>query len=572
MTWIAFVFYVVFAIVMTWPVVTGMTRHLPADLLDPAFVTFLIAWGSKHWLELLSGDLSAAVRFWNAPIYYPETLTTGYSEHFALHSLLTLPIYALTHNAILCYNLWFIASYALAGFFMFLLARAMTGHTAASFVAGLAFAFAPYRFAVLPHLQVLSAFWMPLTLLGIHRYFETGRWRSLVLAGAALVAQSLASGYYLVFFGPFVGVFAIVEMAVRKRLADVRAWIALAVTAVATFAATVPFASVYLTLQKRFNNYKRPFEHSAQYSADLAAWLTASPDLHLWGWLRTFDKPEGWLFPGLTTVLLAIAGVVIAARRARAPEAAARTNARIVLAFAAAAILLSSWIALGPIPTLMGKPVAVPAVFRVLYAYVPGYDIARVPARITMVGILATSLLAAIALAAVDRRRWILIVAGAGICADAAMMPLPRDGVATSDPTVRPPDRLYAEREAPRVYHYLKTLPQDAVIAELPFGLIEREIQYTYYSAIHGRRLLNGYSGVFPMSWMNRIEELRRPSRAFGTMYSRLEMDGATHVVVHTGAWLDDTGKRAVEIFEGTGFPRLARFGDDYVFLLKLQK
>ena len=332
--------------------------------------------------------------------------------------------------------------------------------------------------------------------------------------------------------------------------------------------------AVYLTLQQRFNNYRRPFTDTEQYSADFAAWLTATPESHLWGWLRTFDKAEGWLFPGLATVVLAIGGLIVGFKRTRVAAPEVRANTRIVLAFAAITLVLSTWIALGPTPTLMGRPVPIPSIFRVLHAYVPGYDVARVPARITMVGILATSLLAGLALSAVDRagRSWIVIVAAAALLADAAIVPLRQDTIASSDPNVRPPDCLYAEGEAPPVYHFLKTLPAEAVIAEFPFGLVEREIQYTYYSAIHGRRLINGYSGVYPVSWMNRVEELRRPSRAFGTMYTRLKNDGVTHVVVHTGAWLDDTGTRAVEIFEGTGFPRLARFGEDYVFLLTLQK
>ena len=79
------------------------------------------------------------------------------------------PIYALTHNPILCYNLLFLSTFALSGFGMFLLGRELTGSDAAGFVAGLAFAFAPYRMSNIPHLQVLSSAWMPFVLFGLHR-------------------------------------------------------------------------------------------------------------------------------------------------------------------------------------------------------------------------------------------------------------------------------------------------------------------------------------------------------------------------------------------------------------------
>jgi hypothetical protein len=128
---------------------------------------------------------------------------------------------------------------------------------------------------------------------------------------------------------------------------------------------------------------------------------------------------------------------------------------------------------------------------------------------------------------------------------------------------------LFSEPDAPPVYKYLKTLPERAVIAELPFGPPEREIQYAYYSVVHRRRIANGYSGLFPPSYTNRFRPFEHPVRTFGTMQGIMKEDGVTHVVVHADAWNDDTGHRVVEIFQGTGFPLVARFGNDYVFGLE---
>jgi hypothetical protein len=577
----ALALYIVAAIAMTWPVARGVSDHIAIDLGDPAFVSFVISWGSQHWLELLSGDSTAATRFWSAPIFYPEPLTTAYSEHFALHSLLTLPVYAVTQNAILCYNLWFLGSFALAGFSMFLLALRLAPTDSArsgqarlplgAFVAGLAFAFAPYRFASLSHLQVLSSFWMPLVLLGLHQFFEDGRKRWLVLACAALWAQCLASGYYLVFFTPFAALFALIELTVRRRLADVRAGMALGIAAAVTMTAVLPFVWPYLEVQ-RVLDLKRPLIEIETYSADLAAWLTANPELHFWGWLRPFNK--GWLFPGLATLAMVIFGLAIAVRRLRSTDPALRARAAIVLWFSVITTAVTVWITLGPAPRLMGTPLGIPPLFRALYDYAPGFDAARVPIRMAMVTAVATSLLAALAAAALDRpgRRWLLVAVALLILADSALMPLPVDFSVASVRNLQPPGRLFSARDAPPIYKYLKTLPATAVIAELPFGAPEWEIQYTYYSAVHRRRIANGYSGFFPESYRNRFRPLEHPERTFGTMYTRLKEDGITHVVVHVDAWRDGAGARVVEIFEGTGFPRLARFGNDHVFLLALQK
>ena len=76
-------------------------------------------------------------------------------------------------------------------------------------------------------MQVLSSYWMPLVLLGLHRFFvrSTPRpaghggnaarcrivgsraERPLAGASAALVLQNLSCGYYLLFFTPFVAAY-----------------------------------------------------------------------------------------------------------------------------------------------------------------------------------------------------------------------------------------------------------------------------------------------------------------------------------------------------------------------------
>ena len=65
---------------------------------------------------------------------------------------------------------------------------------------------------------------MPYVLLGLHRYFRSQNTDGLVVAGAALWAQNLSSGYYMLFFGPFVALYALVEIAVSRAWRRVRVW------------------------------------------------------------------------------------------------------------------------------------------------------------------------------------------------------------------------------------------------------------------------------------------------------------------------------------------------------------
>ena len=64
---------------------------------------------------------------------------------------------------------------------------------------GLAFALTPYRLAQSTHLQVLMNGWMPIGLLGLHRYFASGSRRWLLVFAAAYLLTGLSNGVLPVF-------------------------------------------------------------------------------------------------------------------------------------------------------------------------------------------------------------------------------------------------------------------------------------------------------------------------------------------------------------------------------------
>ncbi|HXI30828.1 MAG TPA: hypothetical protein VNG89_20465, partial [Vicinamibacterales bacterium] len=292
--------YVAATIALTWPLAAGLAHHIPGDFGDPLFTSWVIAWDATH---LGRG-------WWQANIYAPHPLALAYSEHFLPQALQVLPIYALTKNPVLCYNLLFLSTFVLSALGMFLYARDLTGRDDAALVAGFAFAFTPYRIGSLPHLQVLSAAWMPFVLLGIRRYAQTRRVRPLVGAAAAWLVQNLSCGYYLLFFSPIVVGYAAWELARTGAWRDRRALAQVAVAGLAVAAATVPFLLPYIEL-RQLGFSPRSLSETRRFSADVFAYLTADPNLWLWGPIaHAWPYAEGVLFPGLTIVALAIVGIV----------------------------------------------------------------------------------------------------------------------------------------------------------------------------------------------------------------------------------------------------------------------
>jgi hypothetical protein len=228
--WYAALAYLALAVLATWPLALGLGRDVPRDLGDSVLTMWILAWDGERILRLLHGHADALRTFFNANIFYPAPLTLAYSEHFIPQALQVLPVYAITRNPILCYNLLFLSTFVLSGVGMFLFVRdivdeyvdardadsvtsaqARQTQLAPPLVAGLLFAFAPYRIAQASHLAVLSAQWMPFALWGLRRYLVTRRRRPLAGAAAALVVQNLSCGYYLLYFSPFAAMYAVWE-------------------------------------------------------------------------------------------------------------------------------------------------------------------------------------------------------------------------------------------------------------------------------------------------------------------------------------------------------------------------
>jgi len=310
--------YSLLAVIMTWPLAQFLGSRIAWDLGDPVFNCWIMLWTGGQLLRALHGDFNALHDYWNGNIFYPERLTITYSEHYTAQMLQSLPLLAATGNIVLCYNVLYLATIVLSGLGMYLLVRELTGRPLAAFVAGLAFAFAPYRISQGSHLQELSSQWMPFVLYGFRRYFVTGRTRALVGASTAFIVQNLSCGYYLLFFSPFVAAYCLYEMADRRLLRNARVWMSLVAAAAVVALVAWPFVSPYMKVRRQAKVGVRSVQEVAQFSADVYAFGTA-PNLGIEGTLiSAFPKGEGEGFAGFAILALAGTAVVWGIGRARA--------------------------------------------------------------------------------------------------------------------------------------------------------------------------------------------------------------------------------------------------------------
>ena len=610
---------------MTWPLLLGIAGDVPGDLGDSLLNMWILAWGAEHVPRLLTGAVSWP-EFWNANIFHPEPLAFALSEHLFGQALQILPIYWLTGNVILCYNVLFISTFALSAFGTFLLVRDLTGNARAAFIAGLVYGFLPYRIASVPHLQVMSSQWMPFALFGINRFITTGSRKALAAGTAALVMQNWSCGYYLLYFAPLVPLFAIHRMWSVGTLRTVRTWIGLSAAAVGTLVLTLPFLWPYRQAQQVFG-FERPMGEVYYFSANVWSYLTASENVRLYGrLLRAYPSNEQELFLGFIALVLAIVAVVAAfvqpaTGSAPALPSASRTMriVTVILALAAATqfialinvmlfrglditvagirvrattparLALQFVVAFGLLlavskrarveavraarsPVIMLAFMTALAVwlsfgpnyglYGFLYEYVPGFNGVRVPARYAMIAGLFLAILAGYGAAFAVRYSLFVIPVAALILLEGAAMPIEINRT-WAQGQATPPPRVYPRSNAPAVYLRLAALPAGAVITEFPYGDAAWEIRYTYYAATHWKPITNGYSGNFPLRYKERLAQLQRVAANPDAAWQSLRASGTTHVTLHRHAFNKPEEADFVETWlKSHGAVELERFPD----------
>jgi len=318
---------------------------------------------------------------------------------------------------------------------------------------------------------LLSSYWMPVAIAALHLYLNDPRWRWAALFAVAWLLQALASGYYLFFLSTFAAVwlawFVPGRLPLRRTMRLAAAWIAAGVI-------LLPLLLGYRSIHGMYGFRRSPVE-VVNYSADVAGIVSASPYSLIWGKLHADVGSESEQFPGVTLLLLLLAGLT--GKGWLAPKVPATSGAshreRAPLGFFVTAAGLMWMLSLGPAPKVAGTAIGVPGPYAIL-ALLPGFDGMRVPARLWMVAVMCLAAAAALVIARIHNprtRRIAIVISVAGLLLDA----WPR-----AFPIVAAPGMRVTASQAR---------------ARLGLPLHETETE-TMYGAIAQRRpVFNGYSG-----------------------------------------------------------------------------
>ena len=473
-----FALFLILSIIMTWP----LTRHIGSsvqDLGDPLFQTWILQ-AVQHQIVHSPLDL------WDANAAYPFEMSLLFSEPHISTALLHWPIYAISGNDILAYNLLLLASFVTTGAGMALLIRELTGSRGAGIVAGTLAAFAPYRFGHMSHLNLLSYGWLMLALWLLVRFARTQRLRDAAGAGILLMIQFHASDTLAAFSLITLAVF-IAAATWRFHLQRNRRF--LLATSAAVAAPLVSFLPVILGRLEvnRLYGFERTLDELRASSAGPRDFLAVHPLNHAWADILPTAYPNP-LFPGLIGLIAAGACILLAPKTYRP-----------WIAGGGALAIIGGIMAIGP--ELRLRSFEIPMPYRLMYEYLPGGSSMRDVARFGMLTLLGIHILAGLGVAAV-LSRFPQQVAGiprsylsAGAVALACLIILVEFRTDVDAVEVdRSPERLAA-------YEWLVEQPEGPVIEFPADGLftdVLRAISPMYYSTYHWNPVVALFSTFSP--------------------------------------------------------------------------
>ena len=584
---LAGILFLMLTIGMTWPLITKMNTHVTSGQQPAMAVPYLNLWTLAWNHQWIHGETDS---YWDANLFFPHQKTLAYSEPQFATGLLTAPFVFLGGNTIFAYNTTVLGFIWGAGMGAYALCWWLSGtfekkesnkitttekyrryHWEAAVTVGLLYGFNAYIFREIGVLQLLATLFLPLTFLGIHRFFYLYHWRDALLFAVSFLGAWYTCAYYGIFLTVFAPCFVIrlggKSLLCRKVLTKV------IVILIFIFLSLIPL--IYgMWSAKTAMGLDRPEFVVRDLSAVFKEYLKLPHYTWLYGNILG-TEPGQSLFLGGVLLCLASLGVRTLFRTKHNKtgidakqllQSRMHRYGKFYLFMALLAFLLSLGMALAPRPSMelgVYQFLVWFSPYNLLYEFLPGFSSIRSPHRFYVFVVLFLAILAGYGMLWLSQRvrpgwRQILVPL-LMVVAIFELWPIPLR-------LVKVPRGV---EELPGIYEHVSKLPSDSVLLELPIviGQSERELEMDarsmYSSTFHRHPLVNGYSGFTPRAHFELVTEVL-PSTP-QVVLSGLNAFGVQYVLAHTDQ-LNTSEKEQLRQLETEGLHLLFREGSDFLY------
>ena len=490
-------YFALFSILMTWPLVLKMRDSVVGEIGDNIYFIFLIRWYAKAWFDL---GISPFFHPW---LNYPQgwnLASTDTSLATTLFGLLPGMLVTPTFG----YNFAMLVTFVLSGWAMFVWVRRLTGSALAGLVAGTIYAFLPFRMAhyLIGHMNLSGTQWFPLWFMGLYDLLRIRKlqWKPLLLCAVTLGLIGFSSMHYLLMTVVISAVFGAgyLWFAERPHLRRPEFWKGLAAKVGALGIISLPLvflaALPFLQLNNQGGLASRSVSYASMYSASPTDFILPSTDHFLWGrWVGGHFDRSLWIEATMYIGLIAGALAVLAWMKRKAVGHATLQKVALLVILAAFVLALGTDLHWNnqrvevPVPGFLQgllnretTPIPLPSYF--LFTYLPFYAKMRALMRMGLFVLIFTTMLAGLGSA------WLLEKAG------------PRRAVPVTALLIAlvffdfypGPYTNFARVEARPVDAWLAEQPGQGAVAQFPFIQAEDQDQ-VYNTLVHGKPYIGGF-------------------------------------------------------------------------------
>ncbi len=296
-----FIAFCALTAVMTWPWILHL-RDAVADKGDPYMIAWTLWWDFHQTFH-------HPLHLFDANVFYPYRYTLAFSENDYGIAFLFFPLFAMGLRPLTVHAIATFFGFAASGYGSFRLTRTLTDSNKAAWLAGIIFAFIPYRFHLLSHLHYLFAVWLPLVCEALILFARRATWRRAVWLGVAFLMNALSCVSWFIMALVPLALTLLFLLFVNKTLIRDRAfWIRGASAMAGAMLLFSPFLLAYYRVSVLYGLHWQPWEF-AYNSALPINWLKADSRNKLWQNMGAWIHSGNMLFPGLLAPALALAAV-----------------------------------------------------------------------------------------------------------------------------------------------------------------------------------------------------------------------------------------------------------------------
>lgn len=480
----------------------SLRKNIIGDLGDPLLNLYIL----KHNIDrILNLNFS---NFFDANIFYPYKFTLAFSENLIATSIFVLPIYIISKDIIFTYNIFILLNFIFSGLFMSLLCYRFTKNFIASIIGGTIFSFAPFKFAHLGHLHILTTIWIPLIFLFLHKFFEEKKYKFLIFSIFFFIIQSLSCGNYMVIIFPFI-ILMFLFYILKERELIKKYLLSFLIFVIISGFFLIPVYYPYIEIEKLYG-FKRTINECIRFSPHIKAFLISYPFTVTYKFLQKFigshpEQFENTLYIGFIPLISVIfISFFIINRNVILVKFKREINGSNILYFPYLEkskfiphyVSLFYLIVLFLSLALMGGPLFFKIkylknpLYYLFYYFFPGFKGIRVPSRFFIMFLFASAVLISYFYSIYFKNKFLIFLEFLILL--------------EFIPSFIPIHKMPYGGRIPQVYKWLKEKSEEFAIMELPledarwwdipYGQ-DKGFFYIYFSSYHNKKIFNGCSG-----------------------------------------------------------------------------